>query len=431
MSNDYQEIKIHTAGGWETTRVKIEADKSEAQHAQTFKASDPPGIWRPILGMDLFDSPSAQGVYRSFAYACINKKAFNISKPNIYLYKRERSKKNEVLEHPFLNLIRSRNSYGQSFREIFWLSSCNCDINGHAFILIGTVQTPFLNLGKKGKTPVELIPLAAKYITPVMDSQNIYVDHWLYSAGLKTIKLLPEEVIRFKVPNPDSNILPNPPVKAFNFTLDVDYLQARTRRKFFDNDARPTLHIGFPTQLDPGNFEDYVSRYSRKQSGVSNNGRTIVTDNGATVSALNNGPRELDYANTRRQVLDEIMLMLDVNAQVMGMFEDSNYNNGKNALRGWMENSIIPFSEMVFQEPLNGFIFDYYDKNLLMVLEYDLEYDRDSQIKALEFYSKEGIVKKTKIAELEGFGEDDVPEQSKKQDNNSETPAPEPGQPKQ
>lgn len=363
-------------------------------------------MWQPVSGLPLFDFNYTRNYYRSFAYACINKKALNISKANIYLYRQYKSKKTEQKEHPFLKLIGSQNSYRQSFKTILYAASANCDINGWAYVKIVTLQTPFTNLGNGGKTPVELIPLPAKNVTPVYDSQNSMVQFYRYG----NVKLMPDEVIAFKVPNPESNLEPNPPVKAFNFTLEVDYYMGRSRKAFFENDARPTLSVNFPTGLDPKIFDAYVEKFNGKYAGVNNNGKAIVADNGATINALNTTGRELDYVNSRQQILDEMMLILDLNAQVMGVFKDSNYNNSKNALRGWMENTIVPYADLVFNEPLTDFVKRYYDKNLVTSMEYDLEYDRDMQLKAMEYYTDKLKIKRTVLAEMEGFSEQDLEE---------------------
>lgn len=361
-------------------------------------------MWQPVAGLGLYDFNYTRNYYRSFAYACINKKALNVSKASIYLYRQYKSKKTEVKDHAFLKLIRSQNSYGQSFKTILFTSSANCDINGWAYIQVITLQTPFTSLGNGGKTPVELIPLPAKNVTPVFDSQNSMVLYYRY--GNK--KLMPDEVIAFKVPNPESNLEANPPVRAFNFTLEVDYFMGKSRKSFFENDARPTLSVNFPTKLDKDVFDAYVEKFNGRYAGPNNNGKVMVSDNGAVINALNTTGRELDYVNSRQQILDEMMLILDVNAQVMGVFKDSNYNNSKNALTGWMENTIIPYSEMVFNEPLTAFVQRYYDPKLITVMEYALGYDRDAQLKALDYYTDKLKIKRSVLAELEGFSEDDL-----------------------
>lgn len=401
--SDTKQISVHTSRGWETVQVNAPANKHSTEFASTGPIPDEL-LWQPVAGLGLFDYTHTKGYYRSFAYACINKKALNVSKANIYLYRQYKSKKTEIKDHSFLKLINSQNSYGQSFKTILFLASANCDINGWAYVQVVTVQTPFIALGNAGKTPVELIPLPAKNVTPVYNSQNTAIEYYRYG----TVKLMPDEVIAFKVPNPDSNLTAFAPVKAFNFTMDIDYLSARSRRSFFDNDARPTLAVSFPTPLQPTTFNRYVTEFNRKQAGSSNNGKAIVTDNGATVNALNTTGRELDYVNSRTQILDEMMLILDLNAQVMGVFKDSNYNNSKNALRGWMENTVIPYADMVFNEPLTAFVKLYYDVKLVTSMEYDLEYDRETQLQSLEYYTDKLKVKRSVIAEMEGFSEEDL-----------------------
>ena len=394
--SDTKQISVHTAKGWETVQVNAPASKPQ-KHAATFNSDDVPGVWRPLLGMDLYDYIGTESVYKSFAYACINKKAMNLAKAKVYLYRQYKSKQTEIKDHPFLNLINSQNQYKQSFKEMLFLASVNCDINGYAYLLINYVTLPF------GKLPVSFTPLPARYVTPMLDSQNEMIEYYYY--GHNQRKFMPDEVIRFKVPAPDSNLFGCAPVKAFNFTLDIDYLSARSRRSFFDNDARPTLAVSFPTPLQPATFDRYVTEFNRKQAGSSNNGKAIVTDNGATVNALNTTGRELDYVNSREQILQEIELVLDVNDQVMGRFKDSNYNNAKNALNSWLVNSLSPYADMVFNEKLTAFVKDNYDRKLITVMEYDVT-DPDYN---LQLFESTGPITKNEKRRIMNYDDDPDP----------------------
>lgn len=215
-------------------------------------------------------------------------------------------------------------------------------------------------------------------VKPVFDSQNSMITHYKYNNQ----RLETEEIIRFRVPNPMSNLLPNPPVEAFNFTLDIDYFSARARRKFFDHDARPTLAVTFPNDLGE-DFDRYEQTFNGKHAGQEYNGRAVIVDQGGKVEPLNANPRELDYVNSREQILQEIELILDVNDQVMGRFKDSNYNNSRNAINSWLTNSIQPYADMTFNEPLNKFVYDYYDPRLITVMEYDVV-DPDYNLKLFD-----------------------------------------------
>jgi HK97 family phage portal protein len=356
----------------------------------TFKSDDPPGVWKPLLGYDLLDRLGTQDYYKSFAYACINKKAYNLANAEIYLYRQFKSKRTEIPEHPFLKLLRSRNSYGQSFKEMLFLASVNCDLNGSAYLLVSKVEF----LGRR--LPVEFVPLPARFVTPVLDSQNLRVEHFLYESGEKSIKINPADIIRFKLPHPESNIYSIAPVSAFNFTLDIEYLQSRYQRRFFDNDGTPGFVISLPKELRDETFERYKKQYKENYSGVDNARNPLILDSGASVTEISRTQKEMDFTNSRKQILEEIMLILDVSKQVMNIFEDSNYSNSRNALMAWIKNSIEPYANMVFNEQLTAFAHDNYDEKLITKMEYDIT-DAELQLKEIDLFAQHGLATKNEL----------------------------------
>jgi len=353
-----------------------------------------------LVELDMLDRAGTQDFYRSFAYACINKKAYNTANADIYLYRQFKSRRTEITGHPFMKLLSSRNSYGQSFKEMLFLSSVNCDLNGNAYLLVNRVEF----LGKR--LPVEFVPLPAKYVTPRLDSQNALVDHYLYEAGGATLKVKPADIIKFKIPHPESNIYSFAPVSAFNFTLDIEYLQSRYQRRFFDNDGSPGFVISLPKELRDETFERYKKQYKENHTGVDNARNPLILDSGATVTELGRTQKEMDFTSSRKQILEEIMLVLDVSKQVMNIFEDSNFNNSRNALMTWIKNTIEPYANMVFNEQLTAFVQDNYDEKLITAMEYDVT-DVDLQLKEIDLFAKHQLATKNELRRVRNWDDYD------------------------
>lgn len=374
------------------------------QKHSTFNSDDVPGVWRPLLGIGLYDLASAKSYYKSFAYACINKKAYNLSKAKIYLYRQFKSKKTEQPpDHPFLKLINAQNGYKQSFREMLFSSAINCDMYGNAYLLVN-----YINMGPFGRLPASFTPLPARYVTPHLDSQNEMIEYYYYTGGGTQKKYMPDEIIRFKVPSPDSNLFGHAPVSAFNFTLDIEYLQSRYQRKFFDNDATPGFVLSAKTNLSDESYARLEAQYNARHAGVDNARRPLITEGDMTVTEVGLDQKEMDFVQSRKQILDEVMLILDVSKQVMHIFEDSNYNNSQNALMSWVKNTLEPYASMVFNEKLTAFVYDNYDKKLITSMEFDLTND-ELELREIELFSKEKLATKNELRELRGWDTFDDP----------------------
>jgi HK97 family phage portal protein len=359
--------------------------------------SDSVEVWQPIKGFGFYDSIETKSHYKSFAYACIKKRAMNITKGNIYLYKEFKSKRNEVkADHPFFQLINRNNSFGQSFKEILFLSSCNCDLKGNGYVAVDKVD--FLG----SSLPVNLTPIPAKYVTIHLNSQNTSIEFYECVINGKSIKILPENMIRFKIPNPESNILGHAPVSAFNFTLDIDFLMNRTQRKFFDNYANLGTVIETPAGTSERTREKLDNQLQSQYAGSHNAHKGMVLSAGLKVAKTSENNREMDYVKSRQAIRDEICVILDTDKTVMNISDDVNYNNSKSALRNWIENNISPFMGLVFAPPLTQFLKDNYDKRLICEFDYEFATDREMQLKSYENARKYSLKTINQIRELEG-----------------------------
>ncbi len=76
--------------------------------------------------------------YKSYAYACINTRAENVSKAKIILYKiSDEGKINkELKKHPFLEIARNPNRRGHAFKELLHKISSSLDLYGNAYLYI-------------------------------------------------------------------------------------------------------------------------------------------------------------------------------------------------------------------------------------------------------------------------------------------------------
>ena len=195
-------------------------------------------------------------------------------------------------------------------------------------------------------------------------------------------------------------------MQAFNFTLDIEYLQSRYQRRFFDNDGTPGFVISLPKELRDETFERYKRQYKENHSGVDNARSPLILDSGATVTEMSRSQKEMDFTTSRKQILEEIMLILDVSKQVMNIFEDSNYSNSRSALMAWISNTIEPYANMIFNEQLTAFAHDNYDEKLITKMEYNVT-DVDSQLKEIDLFAKHGLATKNELRRLRNWDDFD------------------------
>lgn len=359
---------------------------------------DEHGFWEVIRGSGLYDRVGTQNKYKSYAYAAINKIAINLAKAQCFIYREYKSKTTEVKDHPLLKVFRGENIYGESFPITLFLTAIFLKIKGEAFWHIVITKTPI------GKVVTE-IRLLFGTTECVFNKENTLVDH--YRNG--SINFSKDEIIHLKHPNPYNRHTGYAPVDAFNFTLDVDFLQGRTIKAMLNNNMNLEGILKFPGKVTDTNREKIESTLATKFT-KGNNGKTMIVDNGTDYVTTQTTPKEMDYKESRLQIRDEILVILDVPKTVMNISDDVNYNNSKSALRSFLENTLQPFCKVVIEAPLNTFFRKIYGDRFLLSMEYEFESDRELQLATLKMYLQERLIKKTIIAEMEGFSASDVPE---------------------
>ncbi len=352
------------------------------QHSEKFNSDDRPALWQPLLSTGLFDHVGTENYYRSFVFAILNKIAMNVAVGKIELYRKFKSKQTKITDHPFLNLLQSRNNIGQSIEQMLYLAVLNAKLFGFGCLLVNRVTSGlnFLN-----NIPVEFVHLPAKFVQPVYNSDGTNFTSFRFNGsfgvgGVKQFDIPLENIIYFKEMNPLSNLLGYSPIKAFNFTLDIDLMQSSYQYNGMKNDGLPNFVIQLPGKLNDPAYERYKKRYDEIHSGVKNARRPLILDNDAKAQAIHINAKEMDFVNSRKMIVDEILFMLDMPKQVMGQFEGSNYNNSRNALLFWIENTITPYAAIVFNSMLTKFVQDNYDKKLITSIEYPIG-DPEIQIK--------------------------------------------------
>ena len=355
--------------------------------------------WQPIGGLNYYDNIS-QDVYRSFAYACIHKGAMNFAKGQPYVYRKQRKSKVEIEEHPFLQLTQRLNIYNQSYKDLLYWLYTNMKLYGIQLWQMPIIKLP---LGENAKMIMDIVPIPSRNLTAVYNSQQTLIDHYEVVSGNEVKKYKPEEVIVFKYPHPDNPLGWVAPVSKFNFTLDIDFLQNKHRKAELINGAKLGGVLQYPGKVDSEYAEAQQKKFNQNQSGTENVGKIPLLQNGVSFIPNQMNAKEMDFQQSRKDLRDEIMQILEVDKTVMGVTDDVNRANGKSGLENFIVNTIQPFSDTFYTPKLNAFLKNIYGQRFLFDNEYEFETDRTSQLNTLKFYSDSGKFTDNEIREIEGF----------------------------
>lgn len=333
--------------------------------------------------------------YRSFAYASINCRAEKVRESSDFLYKKLANKKlKEIEEHPFLDLINTKNILGQTFPQMKYLISVGLDLYGNAFIYVP----------RKSRTrmPDQFILLPSNRVTVNYNSDYTQIENYTLSSSAGNKTYSKDEIIQIKLPDPNNFFWGKSTVSALRFQIDADYYQSVYNKNFYKNDASLGMVLSAPTKMDDKNYNRLRDQFRDKYAGYGNAGKHLVLDNGMTATRLDSTPREAQYKDSRLDLRDEIFGVFKTNKSILGYTDDVNRSNAESARASFIQNCIRPFGENI-SDALDTFVKVNYDERLLFKFDYDVQQDATEQRADLEFMAKYGILTKNEIREIKGY----------------------------
>lgn len=334
--------------------------------------------------------------YRSFAYSCINVRAESIMSSRILLYQQQSNKRKEIFEHPFIELTNRLNIYGQSFTDILFLISAAMDLNGNAYAL------SYRNEGDPFKIPEGLIVFPVNSITPVLNSNQTAIEYYRYSGGGQTINYTPEQIIHFKIPNPENMLLGKSTVSALKIPIEIDYYQSEYQKSFYENFAAIGQIISSDKELSTKQVNDLREQFEGKYAGTKKAGKALILQGGLTSKPLSSTPKEADYKESRLANRDEIMSVFRVPKSILAITDDVNRANATATIRGFLMTTIIPFSKFI-ESKLQDFVKRTYDTRLVLSMDFSLQEDRELQLRFYDIALRNGLLTRNEIREQENY----------------------------
>lgn len=359
--SETQQISVHTSNGWETLKVPYKANSQN--NAKSLSS--------PLNQYEWFNLAPGTGnlqnsdYYRSIAYACINARAEKVNTAILHLQKElANGKMKDINVHPFWNLISNPNAYQQSFKELIYLVSISLDLYP---------QGAFLYYPKNRlEMPVELYHLPSKNVSFELTPDNTMIQRYRFSNGSKLVYYNPDEIIHFKIPNPDNPFFSKNTAGAASLTLDAELYQLLYQKNFYLNDAAIGGVFSAPGKLSDDSYNRLNGQIKQKYQNPENAGKYFLAEDGLEYKPGTATPREADYSKSHIDTRNEVCGLFRVPKSILGFTDDVNRANGEASNRSFLTNTIIPFSFHIWDK-LEQFIKLNYDDTLWLVPKYDME----------------------------------------------------------
>lgn len=336
--------------------------------------------------------------YKSYAYACINARAENVSKAKIILFKLTNKglDKIELRKHKFIDLINKPNKRNQSFKELLHKISASLDLYGNSYI--------YIHRNALGE-PVGLYHLPSKSVKVILNEEKSEVDKYSYFNGKSEVKFPRKDIIHFLIPDPNSSFTGKSIISGFNYSLDIDFMQNLYQKNFYLNNASLGVILESENPLTDEQYYKLKDMFEEDYSGAHNAGKALILEGGVTAKPYQANPRDVEILPSRKMIRDEILAIFRVPKIILGITEEVNRANSRESMKIFNDYVIKPFTKICIESKLNIFLRENYgEENLELTMEYEFEIDRELQLKTIEIYSKYGIATNDELRELEGFG---------------------------
>jgi len=371
----------------------------EAYKSWVYRACDKIAKTVATVPMRLFvyRSRMTQKIVRNISWKFVYRSLETEADRN-YFVKNQNFQREEVIDHPYLDLLRHPNDLMTRF-SLWYNTMVRLELSG----LVG-----WLKIRDRLGVTRRIIPLpATKYarLRPKVSSA-MELQAWEYQDGDIRQKFNPDEVFPMIYPHPASPFQGMSPLMAQIIPYDLDLFLMQQQKAFFQRGANPGMILTTDQKLNHDQISEIQHQINEKYAGALMSGETMVLHSGFKHEKLGQTGREnllTDVANFAR---DKLLTAYDLSPGVVGIVDDVNRASMKGLKDTYILDCIRPKCYLMEEAQETWFLPDY-DEGL--TCEFDLPSTDDEQFKLRERESNLKTGFRTINEERVRHGEEPVP----------------------
>jgi len=346
--------------------------------------------------------------YKSWVYTCIDKLGKSIAmiplklfvyrskqtgkiirdvqwKANYRMLKRDEDRKyflkdlnlerQELTEHPFLELISRPNRFMTRF-TLWYNTIIRLELSG----LCGWLKLKDnLNVTRQ----VFPLPLTKWATLRAKVTRTADLDYWEYRDAEVYQKFTSDQVFPIIYPHPASPFQGMSPLMAQTYPYDIDLFLMQQQRAFFEHGATPGLHLTTDQNLRKDQVDELKETIHEQYAGALKAGDTLITHSGLKASAVGQTARQAMIDEVARFSRDKLITSFDLSPAKVGLVEDVNRANMAGLDRIFIHECLRPKC-MLMEESIEAFFLPDYDQGLTCDFELPSTEDQDYELRAME-----------------------------------------------
>lgn len=272
----------------------------------------------------------------------------------------------EILEHPYLDLISKPNNFMGNF-DLMEMTQLMLELTGNAYWHIQH---------DKFGTPKEIWILPTVDIKIVPDRKK-FISGYLYTKGGEEIFLEEKSIIHHKFPNPRNPYYGFAPYNAIREEFMLGNSINKYEDKMFANQGVLSGVFETDESLDDHAFERLKLEIQQTYTGLNNVGRSPLLDNGLKYKPMQQSAKEMSFLGGRELVKESLLNAYDLSLALFS--KDSNRANVFGALHLYAKQAIAPRLARM-QEKINHKLMWKYDPSLFMFYDDCVPDDMDFKL---------------------------------------------------
>lgn len=198
-------------------------------------------------------------------------------------------------------------------------------------------------------------PLKAMRLHPAfieIKTSGPEVSHYMYGSPVepeKKTKYTPDEIIHFKLDDPNSDLYGLSPMSSLQATVASDLFAMSFNGKFFENSAQTGIIFALKS-TDAAEIERNREYLKQEYVGTDNAHKPLLLEGDIDVKPSVAKMQDMQFIEGRRFNRGEILSVLDVPPEKIGITEDSNRSTSKEADVTFRQEAITPLQAVVEDE---------------------------------------------------------------------------------
>lgn len=352
--------------------------------------------------------------YRDWIYVCATKNAINVAQVPLRLYAAKPSSRSkiivphrvvpkeqrefletkahlrslttfrkavevvEVLDHPFLDLLKNVNPFMNQF-SLLELTQLHQELVGNTYWFV---------LKGQNNIPSELWILEPQYVKIVPDKKT-FIKHYKYERNWSkpTIYEL-DEIVHFKVPNPTNPYYGMSPLAAIFGPYSIGIKMDTYENSVFANSGNPSGIIEYEGVVGEHEYRRTVERLREQYAGLKKAGKLMLLEGGAKYKPIGLSPKELNFLQGRRYIKE---IICNAYGQHLGMYDkDANRANAETASYLYMRDTITP-RLVRLEQKINEQLMPMYDDALFVSFDNCIPEDKKYRLEETRTYIEIGF----------------------------------------